>query len=70
MTNMSMEPKLGRNQRNKQRQKERMKKVKKEIYKGWVQFDHKLRGLQLQNYTQHSEFHAKLMQIVKETTTA
>jgi hypothetical protein len=48
-TNLSLQPKLGRNQKNKQRQKERLKRLKKELYRGWVQLDHKLRGLVLQN---------------------
>jgi len=45
MTNMSLGPKGNRNQRLKQRKKIKDKARKREIYKGWNNFDHKLRAL-------------------------
>jgi hypothetical protein len=45
MTNMSLGPRIGRNKRNKQRQKIKDKERKKELYKDWNGFDHKLRAI-------------------------
>lgn len=67
MTNMSQIIGGSRNWKNKQRQRLKDKKRKTEIYRGWTNFDHKLRALALTISTEHKAFTTTLNSLLEET---
>lgn len=67
MTNMSLGPRVSRNRTNKQRQKKKLKDKKREIYKDWNNFDHKLRAFASTSNPWNRGFYSTLLKIVGES---